>query len=112
MVDGGADNDTVSYAGQDEGVTVQLRSDDGREPVHNVENFIGSDERDTVTVDDSTAESVMIEGRGERDSLTGGDGNDVIKGGDDDDDDLRRHGGNDKLDGDDGDDDNRRRCWG
>ena len=107
-VDGGLGIDTVSYAGQEDGVTVQLNADTqpavGIQNVQGVENFIGSEDDDVVTVVTvNDALGAMIEGRGGKDTLTGGDNDATIKGGDDDDTIVGGEGG-DKLYGDKGDD--------
>ena len=78
--DGGADNDTVSFAARDNGVTVFL-SVIGiplLDTLQNVENAIGSALNDEIT------------GDGANNHLEGGDGNDVLDGG----------GGDDVLGGD------------
>jgi Ca2+-binding RTX toxin-like protein len=89
------DDDTVSYAGTDEGVTVALDVDTapttGHENVINVENFIGSEKNDDV---DGGTSANVIEGRGGDDTLDGGDENDTLMGG----------AGKDNLTGDTGDD--------
>ena len=107
LVDGGDGVDTVSYAhaGQEDGVTVQMGATSppgaGILNVLRVENFIGSEDDDTVTV--VGPDAAMIEGRGDKDTLDGGAGDDTIKGGDEDDT-IDGMGGADKLYGDDGDD--------
>jgi Ca2+-binding RTX toxin-like protein len=95
-IDGGPGVDTISFEGQKApgsstaGVTVTLRSTDD---VRSIEHFIGTENRDTVTVGDLETDTdgnpvtlddnnSMIDGRGNSDMLTGGTGDDTIKGGD------------------------------
>ena len=74
-------SDTVSYAGTDAGVTVDLEvatAPDEHEAVTNVENFIGSEKGDHV---DGGGGVNDLEGGGGNDTLNGAAGNDMLDGG-------------------------------
>ena len=98
-IDGGADVDTVSYAGDPMAVQVSLDSMagydgwggafnmQGTDILLNIENVIGSDYNDSI--EGSSADNLIDGGSGDdairglagNDTLNGGDGNDSIEGG-------------------------------
>ena len=77
----GYDIDTVSYAGSNAAVTVNLRTGEGSgghatgDSIQGVERIIGSEYADILTGDDA---SNIIEGNGGADTLDGGDGADAV----------------------------------
>ena len=93
MLDGGAGNDTASYANATAAVTVNLATigaqntvGAGIDTLAGMENLTGSNFNDTLTGDSNA--NVLAGGDG-NDTLQGGDGNDVLIGG----------AGNDSLNG-------------
>ena len=85
VLDGGAGNDTASYASANSGVTVSLAiataqntGGAGTDTLSHFENLTGSDFGDTLTGDGGA--NVLNGGNGD-DHLTGGAGNDTIDGG-------------------------------
>ena len=96
-LNGGLDNDTVSYAGSDAGVLVMLPSGKAYgghaegDSFESIENVTGSQYEDTLFGDDARN---VLDGMSGDDTLYGGGGEDVLYGGDGDD---ELHGG-DKAD--------------
>ena len=83
-IDGGAGVDTVSYAGADTGVNVNLSIDGpqqtgyGLDTLTNIENLVGSRSNDVLTGDEG---SNVLRGNAGDDTLNGGAGRDVLIGG-------------------------------
>ena len=81
---GGAGVDTVSYAGSDQGVTVDLEEGTGKgghaegDVIVQVENLIGSGYRDVLKGDNGAN---RLNGGAGNDDLLGGDGDDELSGG-------------------------------
>ncbi|MGD9784567.1 MAG: calcium-binding protein [Hyphomicrobiaceae bacterium] len=110
LMDGGLGNDTLSYAGSNAGVTVNLAANTASgghatgDTFSNFENALGSAHADTI--DGSTGANVLS-GGGSSDILRGGDGNDTLNGdagndflyGQNDNDTLNGGEGNDTLNG-------------
>ena len=84
-IDGGGGSDSVSYAGSDAGVSVDLSDNAANaggyaqgDTLDKIENLIGSDHNDILTGDD---QANRLEGGGGADTLTGGAGADTLIGG-------------------------------
>jgi Ca2+-binding RTX toxin-like protein len=110
---GGPGLDTVSYAGRNDPVTVDLAAGTGvaageSDTLQQIEGVTGGNGNDTILGDngvnilDGGPGNDTIDGRGGDDQIFGGPGNDTLMGGD----------GNDTLDGGDGNDVLRERCSG
>ena len=110
-LDGGAGNDTASYAWSDDDLTVNLANDErnGRnttnpasnpDTLRNIENVTGGAGIDRLT---GNAEDNVLNGGDGGDTLEGGDGGDTLEGGDGNDN-LYGNAGRDTLEGGDGED--------
>ncbi|WP_205910292.1 calcium-binding protein, partial [Rhizobium sp. FKY42] len=80
--DGGAGNDTISFAGAPQAVSVNLASgtasgaDIGQDVIRNIENVIGGNGDDTIAGD--AGDNSLDGGAAGSDSIDGGDGSDTV----------------------------------